>query len=36
VEGRETRVWATRDPADPSVIKAKPIPDEVIARFRGQ
>ncbi len=36
VEGRETRVWATRDPADPAVIRAKPIPDEVIERFRVQ
>jgi 4-hydroxybenzoyl-CoA thioesterase len=36
VEGRETRVWATRDPADPAVIKAKSIPHEVIERFRVQ
>jgi 4-hydroxybenzoyl-CoA thioesterase len=35
VEGRETRVWATRDAADPSRIKAQPVPDEVIARFRA-
>jgi 4-hydroxybenzoyl-CoA thioesterase len=34
VEGRETRVWAIRDPADPTLIKSHPIPDEVIARFR--
>jgi 4-hydroxybenzoyl-CoA thioesterase len=33
VEGRETRVWAVRDPSDPSVIKSQPIPPEVIARF---
>lgn len=34
VEGRETRVWAVRDPAHPSQIKAQPIPEDVIARFR--
>ena len=34
VEGRETRVWAARDPADPSKIKAQPIPPEVAARFQ--
>jgi len=34
VEGRETRVWAGRDKADPSVIKARPIPDDVRARFQ--
>jgi 4-hydroxybenzoyl-CoA thioesterase len=34
VEGRETRVWATRDPADSSSIKSQPIPDAVIARFQ--
>jgi 4-hydroxybenzoyl-CoA thioesterase len=33
VEGRETRVWAVRDAADPSKIKAQPIPPEVTARF---
>jgi 4-hydroxybenzoyl-CoA thioesterase len=33
VEGTETRVWATRDPADPSKIRAQPIPPEVAARF---
>jgi 4-hydroxybenzoyl-CoA thioesterase len=33
VEGRETRVWAGRDPAHPSQIKAQPIPADVIARF---
>ncbi len=33
VEGRETRVWATRDTADPSRIKAHPIPPDVVARF---
>jgi len=34
VEGRETRVWAVRDAADPSTIRAQPIPSEVIARFQ--
>jgi 4-hydroxybenzoyl-CoA thioesterase len=33
VEGKETRVWAARDPADPSKIKSQPIPPEVLARF---
>jgi len=36
VDGRETRVWATRNAADPSQIKAQPIPDDVIARFQVQ
>ncbi len=34
VEGRETRVWATADAADPSLIRSRPVPDEVIARFQ--
>jgi 4-hydroxybenzoyl-CoA thioesterase len=34
VEGRETRVWAGRDPANPAQIKAQPIPADVIARFK--
>jgi 4-hydroxybenzoyl-CoA thioesterase len=34
VEGRETRVWAVRDPADPDKIKAQTIPAEVTARFQ--
>jgi 4-hydroxybenzoyl-CoA thioesterase len=33
VEGRETRVWAGRDPANPSAMKSQPIPPEVTARF---
>ena len=33
VEGRETRVWAVRDLADPAKIKSQPIPPEVTARF---
>lgn len=35
VEGVETRVWAARSAADPSQIKARPVPDEVIARFQA-
>jgi 4-hydroxybenzoyl-CoA thioesterase len=34
VEGRETRVWAGRDPSNPALIKAQPIPADVIARFK--
>jgi 4-hydroxybenzoyl-CoA thioesterase len=34
VEGRETRVWAGRDPADPDKMKSLPIPAEVTARFQ--
>jgi 4-hydroxybenzoyl-CoA thioesterase len=34
VEGHETRVWATGDAADPSLLRPQPIPDEVIARFQ--
>jgi 4-hydroxybenzoyl-CoA thioesterase len=34
VEGRETRVWAARDPADPAKIKSQPIPPEVAVRFQ--
>ena len=33
VEGFETRVWAVRDPADPSRIKSQPIPRDIIERF---
>lgn len=35
-EGRETRVWAGRNPANPSQMKAQAIPAHVIARFRPQ
>ncbi|MBI1778388.1 MAG: acyl-CoA thioesterase [Proteobacteria bacterium] len=34
VEAFETRVWAIRDPADPSRIKASPVPQDVIAAFK--
>lgn len=33
VEGFETRVWVGRHPDDPARIKAKPIPEEVVARL---
>jgi 4-hydroxybenzoyl-CoA thioesterase len=33
VEGHETRVWAGRDTAEPSLIRAKPIPEDVVARL---
>jgi 4-hydroxybenzoyl-CoA thioesterase len=33
VEGFETRVWAVRDPADPSRIKSQPIPRDISERF---
>ena len=33
VEGSETRVWAAADKDDPSRLKARPIPPDVIARF---
>jgi 4-hydroxybenzoyl-CoA thioesterase len=34
VEGQETRVWVARDAGDPAQLKAKPIPADVIERFR--
>ena len=36
VECLDTRVWAARDPNDPDKIKSKPIPDEVIAKFKAR
>ncbi|MGO9701085.1 MAG: acyl-CoA thioesterase [Xanthobacteraceae bacterium] len=35
VEGRETRVWTSRDANDARVVRPEPIPDAVIARFRN-
>jgi 4-hydroxybenzoyl-CoA thioesterase len=35
VECFDTRVWAAADPNDPAKIKAKPIPEEVIAKFNA-
>lgn len=36
VDAQETRVWIGRDAADSSKIKSKPIPPEVVERFRLQ
>ena len=33
-EGHEKRVWAGRHPDDPARMKAKPIPDDVIAKLK--
>jgi 4-hydroxybenzoyl-CoA thioesterase len=33
-EGRETRVWAGWDAQDPTRMRAKPVPDEVKAKFQ--
>jgi 4-hydroxybenzoyl-CoA thioesterase len=35
VECFDTRVWVERDPDHPEKIQAKPIPQEVIAKFAG-
>jgi len=35
-EGFETRVWTVRDAGDPEQIKAQPLPEDVLARFRGR
>jgi 4-hydroxybenzoyl-CoA thioesterase len=35
VEGSETRVWAAADKDDPSRLKSRPIPADVIARFKA-
>jgi len=34
VEGKETRVWAARDPADAGKMRSQPIPPDVTARFQ--
>jgi 4-hydroxybenzoyl-CoA thioesterase len=34
-EGLETRVWAARHPDDPLRMKARAIPDDVIAKFKN-
>jgi 4-hydroxybenzoyl-CoA thioesterase len=36
IEARETRVWAGKDPDDPSRIKGVPIPAEVVAALSGK
>jgi 4-hydroxybenzoyl-CoA thioesterase len=33
LEGFETRVWVGRHPDDPTRIKSRPIPEEVIRRL---
>jgi 4-hydroxybenzoyl-CoA thioesterase len=33
VEGFETRVWVARDPTDPDRIRAKPLPEEIVAKL---
>ena len=35
VECSETRVWVIEDPAAPGRYKAQPVPEAVLARFRG-
>ncbi len=35
VEGFETRVWVGRDPADPDRIKAKPLPEAIVAKLKA-
>jgi len=35
VEAFEVRVWTGRDPADPSRLRSRPIPQEVIGLFVG-
>jgi 4-hydroxybenzoyl-CoA thioesterase len=34
-EGSETRVWAVRDPTDPTRVKSEPIPAEIAERLRN-
>ena len=36
VTGIEKRVWVMRDPADPSVIKPRPVPADIMKRFEVQ
>jgi 4-hydroxybenzoyl-CoA thioesterase len=35
VECFDTRVWAEHDPLNPEKIRAKPVPQEIIAKFAG-
>ena len=35
VEGSETRVWASADKDDPSRLKSRPIPADVVERFKA-
>jgi len=34
-EAQEVRVWAESDPSNPVRLRAKPIPAEIIARFKA-
>ncbi len=36
VECLETRVWAVRDPDNPSRMRSQPVPADVIARFKQE
>ena len=36
VEGEETHVWTARDPDDPRRMKSRPIPPDIIERFRAE
>ena len=36
VEGSETRVWAAIDKDDPARLKSRPIPAEIIERFKAR
>jgi 4-hydroxybenzoyl-CoA thioesterase len=33
IEAWETRVWTGRDPADPTRLKSRPIPEEIVRRL---
>ena len=35
VEAFETRVWTGKNPDDPNKMKSAPIPDEIVARLKG-
>ncbi len=35
VEGFDTRAWVVRDPSRPGGLRAVPLPDEVVARFKA-
>ena len=35
VEGFETRVWVGQDPDNPDKIRAKPLPDDMVAKLKG-
>lgn len=36
VEGFDTRAWVVRDPSRPGGLRAVPLPDEVVARFKAE